>query len=50
MLNELTADKCLSQEQNHAFLLHATGNKPSGKDIDVPIIYADYYFLEALLR
>ena len=31
-------------------LLHSTGNKPSNGEIDVPIIYADYYFLEALIR
>jgi unsaturated chondroitin disaccharide hydrolase len=31
-------------------LLHSTGNKPSKSEIDVPINYADYYYLEALLR
>jgi rhamnogalacturonyl hydrolase YesR len=31
-------------------LLHSTGNKPSNSEIDVPISYADYYYLEALLR
>ncbi len=31
-------------------LLHSTGNKPSGSEIDVPLNYADYYFLEALSR
>jgi rhamnogalacturonyl hydrolase YesR len=36
---------------NRGFLLlHSTGHKPAGGEIDVPIIYADYYFLEALLR
>ena len=35
---------------NDAFLLHSTGHKPAGKDIDVPLIYADYYYLEALLK
>jgi unsaturated chondroitin disaccharide hydrolase len=36
---------------NGGFLLkHATGHKPAGKEIDVPLNYADYYFLEALLR
>lgn len=35
----------------HGFLLlHSTGNKPSGSEVDVPINYADYYYLEALLR
>jgi hypothetical protein len=37
--------------ENGCFLLmHATGNLPQGVEIDVPIIYGDYYFLEALLR
>ena len=31
-------------------LLHSTGNKPFNGEVDVPLIYADYYFLEALLR
>jgi hypothetical protein len=31
-------------------LLHSTGNYPSHDEIDVPISYADYYYLEALLR
>jgi rhamnogalacturonyl hydrolase YesR len=31
-------------------LLHSTGHKPHGYEIDVPLVYADYYFLEALLR
>ena len=29
---------------------HSTGNWPKNDEIDEPIIYADYYFLEALLR
>ena len=31
-------------------LLHSTGNYPAGDEIDVPINYADYYYLEALNR
>jgi unsaturated chondroitin disaccharide hydrolase len=31
-------------------LLHSTGHQPAGSEIDAPIIYADYYFMEALLR
>lgn len=31
-------------------LLHSTGSKPGNFEIDAPIVYADYYFLEALLR
>lgn len=31
-------------------LLHSTGNHPAGSEIDVPLSYADYYYLEALAR
>lgn len=31
-------------------LMHSVGAQPFGGEIDVPINYADYYFLEALLR
>ena len=31
-------------------LLHSTGNYPAHDEIDVSINYADYYYLEALLR
>lgn len=31
-------------------LLHSTGHLPGKSEIDVPICYADYYFLEAMLR
>ncbi|WP_181308567.1 glycoside hydrolase family 88 protein [Rufibacter sp. XAAS-G3-1] len=35
----------------HPFiLLHSTGNHPKNDEIDTPIIYGDYYYLEALLR
>lgn len=36
---------------NAPFILdHSTGNWPKKDEIDEPIVYADYYFLEALLR
>lgn len=35
---------------NNFILMHSTGHKPNGSEIDTPISYADYYFLEALLR
>ena len=31
-------------------LLHSTGSKPSNSEVDGPLSYADYYYLEALLR
>ncbi|MCS3529324.1 glycoside hydrolase family 88 protein [Chryseobacterium sp. JUb7] len=37
--------------ENGGFLLmHSTGALPLHSEIDVPLIYADYYFLEALKR
>lgn len=36
---------------NKGFLLiHSTGNLPAKLEMNVPIVYADYYYLEALLR
>ncbi|MCH8494198.1 MAG: glycoside hydrolase family 88 protein [Balneolales bacterium] len=36
---------------NFGFLLEkSTGHLPHGYEIDVPLIYADYYFIEAALR
>ena len=37
-------------EIGHFLLKHGVGHKPSGVEIDVPLDYGDYYFLEALLR
>lgn len=31
-------------------LLHSTGSKPGNFEVDAPLNYADYYYLEALLR
>ncbi|WP_418982942.1 glucuronyl hydrolase [Alistipes sp.] len=37
--------------ENGGFLLmHSVGSIPHGSNIDVPLNYADYYFLEALIR
>ena len=37
-------------ENGNFILVHSTGNKPKNSEVDVPLIYADYYFVEALLR
>jgi len=51
LLNTLAKKYTSKPGANFGFLLaHSTGNKPSNSEIDVPIIYADYYYLEALLR
>ena len=52
ILESLSTDKYRAKaRQNGGFLLmHSTGAKPENSEVDVPIIYADYYFLEALKR
>ncbi len=35
---------------NLSTLLHGVGHLPAGKEVDVGLIYGDYYFIEALLR
>jgi hypothetical protein len=52
MLRELASDEYLAQEgEQYGFILrHSTGHKPKNSEVDVPLTYADYYFLEALLR
>lgn len=35
---------------SHGVLRHAVGSHPGGTEIDVSLIYGDYYLLEALLR
>ncbi len=50
MLRDLSSERYQSRHQNVAFLLHSTGHHPAGSEIDASIIYADYYYIEALLR
>ena len=51
-LRTLASDEYLAAEgENYGFLLkHSTGNKNRDQEVDVPLTYADYYFLEALMR
>ena len=37
-------------EQGGFLLRHGVGHFPGGSEIDVPLSYADYYYVEALLR
>lgn len=50
MLSSLAGDKYRSAGKNSSFLLHSTGHHPAGSEIDYSIIYADYYYIEALSR
>lgn len=52
ILKSLSSKKYLSAKgQNKGFvLMHSVGSLPHGSEIDTPINYADYYYLEALKR
>ena len=51
-LLSLTSDSYFAKEGTNGnfLLMHSTGFKPNNGQVDVPIVYADYYFLEALVR
>ncbi len=49
MLRSL-AENYTSDGSNVAVLNHSVGHFTANSEVDVPIIYADYYFIEALLR
>lgn len=52
VINTLSSDKyLLSEAVKGPFILdHSTGNWPVKDEVDQPIVYADYYFLEAIIR
>lgn len=50
MLTALSSDSYRSGAKRPSFLDHSTGHKPAGSEIDASIIYADYYYIEALTR
>lgn len=52
MLRTLASEEYLcAKGEDYGFLLkHSTGNKNTDSEVDVPLTYADYYFLEALIR
>ena len=37
-------------ENCNFLLMHGVGNMPGRSEIDVPLTYADYYYVEAMLR
>jgi uncharacterized protein YyaL (SSP411 family) len=52
ILRSLSSDKYRAKpgENGGYLLMHSVGHLPGNSEIDVPLTYADYYFLEALLR
>ena len=52
ILENLSAPEYLAKKgENHGFILmHSTGSLPHNSEVDTPINYADYYYLEAMKR
>jgi rhamnogalacturonyl hydrolase YesR len=52
ILKNLSSDAYLAEKgSNHGFILrHSVGHLPARSEIDTPLIYADYYYLEGLKR
>lgn len=52
ILKSLSSDKYLAKvgENQNFILMHSTGSIPNGFEIDAPLNYADYYFLEGLQK
>ncbi|GAL71861.1 hypothetical protein [Jejuia pallidilutea] len=52
VVESLKSEKYILDETVSApFILdHSTGNWPKKDEIDEPIVYGDYYFLETMLR
>ena len=51
VLDSLARDYQTTSGGDYGFILqHSVGHHPGGSEIDVPLNYADYYYLEALRR
>lgn len=51
MIQNLTKSYRAKPGEAHGFiLLQSTGSKPANSEVNVPLSYADYYYLEALIR
>jgi hypothetical protein len=51
IVNTLASKYNFKKGEGKGFILnHSTGSKPHNSEIDVPLSYADYYYLEALTR
>ena len=51
-LKALISDEYMAKQgENGYFILkHGVGNLPGNSEVDVPLSYGDYYFIEAALR
>ena len=37
-------------DNGNFILMHSVGSIPANSEVDVPLTYADYYFIEAMMR
>ncbi|MCD7938527.1 MAG: glycoside hydrolase family 88 protein [Tannerellaceae bacterium] len=51
-IRSLTSPAYLAEPgtNNYFALMHSTGHLPGNSEVDVPLSYADYYYVEALMR
>lgn len=52
ILRSLASEKYLAKKGTNSgyILMHSVGSFPHNSEVDVPLNYADYYFMEALIR
>lgn len=51
ILKSLCTEQYLTNDTSSLGILnHSVGNKPDNSEVDVSLIYGDYYFIEALIR
>lgn len=51
IISSLTDSYRVPYGEKFGFILdHSTGHHPAGSEVDVPLVYADYYYVEALIR
>jgi len=52
ILKSLCSDDYLAKVGDNAnfLLMHSVGSLPNNSEVDVPINYADYYYLEAMIK
>jgi hypothetical protein len=52
MLVSLSGDRYRTKpgEKGNFLIKHGVGNMPNDSEVDVPLSYADYYYLEGLMR
>lgn len=50
MLRSLSSKYLETSSASRGLIRHATGNMPAGTEVNVSLVYGDYYYVEAALR